>query len=349
MVYPLLRSLLFRLEPETAHTLSLNALRLLCRGPVSQYLNARIPPLPCRVMGLDFPNPIGLAAGLDKNADYLDALGALGFGFIEVGTVTPRPQPGNPRPRLFRLPQAQGLINRLGFNNQGVRHVVERIRQSRYRGVLGVNIGKNRDTPLSNAVDDYLFCLREVYPHAHYITVNISSPNTPGLRDLQRGERLDALLAALQAERVELAKRQGRRVPLAVKIAPDLSAGELEELSSTLLRHGVDAVIATNTTATRLGVEGLPHADEEGGLSGRPLLKRSTEVVRQLRTLLDGRLPIIAVGGILGAADAQAKLAAGASLIQLYTGFIYRGPGLVREIAEALRMGCLQENTDENH
>jgi dihydroorotate dehydrogenase len=344
MLYPLLRALLFRLDPEAAHDLSLNALRLGCRGPIGRWLSARMTRLPRTVMGLTFPNPIGLAAGLDKNADYLDTLGALGFGFIEVGTVTPRPQAGNPRPRLFRLPRAQALINRLGFNNRGVDYVVERIRHARYRGVLGVNIGKNRDTPLANAVDDYLCCLRKVYPYAHYVAVNISSPNTPGLRDLQSGKRLGALLAALQAERARLAAEHDRHVPLAVKIAPDLSAAELEALALTLLRHGVDAVIATNTTLERPSVQGLPHADEEGGLSGRPLLERSNEVIRQLRSILAGRIPIIGVGGILGAADAQAKLAAGASLIQIYTGFIYRGPGLVREIAEALRVESSQEN-----
>jgi dihydroorotate dehydrogenase len=337
MLYDLSRRLLFHLDPETAHDLVLNALRLFCRGPVARILAARVPVVSRRVMGIDFPNPVGLAAGLDKNADYLNALAALGFGFIEAGTVTPRPQPGNPRPRLFRLPQAQALINRMGFNNKGVDYLVQQVQQSNFRGVLGINIGKNFDTPLEKAAADYLFCLRKVYPYAHYVTVNISSPNTPGLRDLHYGEALNRLLALLKGEQSKLAAEYGRYVPLAVKIAPDLSDADMVFIGQTLLRHDIDAVIATNTTFSRQGVAGLPHAQESGGLSGRPLTALATQVVRRLHQIMEGRRPIIATGGILSGVDAKAKLAAGASLVQLYTGLIYRGPALVREVAEALR------------
>jgi len=288
-------------------------------------------------MGLDFPNPVGLAAGLDKDGECIKAWEALGFGFIEVGTVTPRPQPGNPKPRMFRLPPAQALINRMGFNNQGVDFLVEQVRRTRFKGVLGINIGKNADTPVERASDDYLIGLRKVYPWASYITVNISSPNTPGLRDLQYGEALDRLLAALKEEQQRLADVHGRYVPLAIKIAPDLADVDVRTVGQALLRHGMDAVIATNTTFSRAGVESLRHAQETGGLSGAPLMARSTEVVRQLAEVLEGRLPIIAVGGILSGADAAAKIAAGASLVQIYTGFIYRGPELIREAVKALQ------------
>jgi len=338
MFYPLIRNLLFRLDPETAHDLTLTALRWGCRGPIARWLTAQVPAAPCTVMGIEFPNPVGLSAGLDKNADYLDALGALGFGFIEVGTVTPRPQPGNPRPRLFRLPRAQALINRMGFNNRGVDHLIEQLQRSRFRGVVGVNIGKNFDTPLEQALDDYRCCLRKVYPHAHYVAVNISSPNTPGLRELQHGEYLDPLLAELKAEQAVLTKRWGRYVPLAVKIAPDLDDAALSTLVKVLLRHNVDAIIATNTTASRQGVETLPRADESGGLSGKPLREPATQIVRRLHELVQNRLPIIAVGGILTGADVREKQAAGASLVQLYTGLIYRGPALIREAVSAWRV-----------
>lgn len=336
MLYDLTRRLLFRLDPETAHAVTLNMLALICRGPVARRLAGRVPAAPHRVMGIDFPNPVGLAAGLDKNGDYLDALAGLGFGFIEVGTVTPRPQPGNLKPRLFRLPEAQALINRMGFNNRGVDYLVSRIREARFRGVLGVNIGKNFDTPPERAVDDYLTGLRKVYPCAHYVAVNISSPNTPGLRELQHGEALDRLLSALKQAQATLAAEHGRYVPLAIKIAPDLDDRALVAIGQALLYHGVDAVIATNTTFSRQGVAGLPHASEAGGLSGAPLTARATEVVRRLRDVLAGRLPIIAAGGIMSGADASARIAAGASLVQLYTGLIYRGPGLIREAVEAL-------------
>jgi len=289
-------------------------------------------------MGLDFPNPVGLAAGLDKDGECIKAWEALGFGFIEVGTVTPRPQAGNPKPRMFRLPPAQALINRMGFNNRGVDFLVEQVRRTRFKGVLGINIGKNADTPVERASDDYLIGLRKVYPWASYIAVNISSPNTPGLRDLQYGEALDRLLAALKEEQQRLADVHGRYVPLAIKIAPDLADVDVRTVGQALLRHGMDAVIATNTTFSRAGVESLPHAQEAGGLSGAPLMARSTEVVVRLADVLEGRLPIIAVGGILSGADAAAKIAAGASLVQLYTGFIYRGPELIREAVQALKI-----------
>lgn len=337
MLYDLVRGLLFQLDPETAHAVTLKTLRLICRGPVARYYAARVPASPRTVMGIQFPNPVGLAAGLDKNADYLNALGGLGFGFIEVGTVTPRPQPGNPCPRLFRLPQAQALINRLGFNNRGMDYLVEQVRRARFRGVLGINIGKNFDTPLECAAEDYLLCLRKVYPHANYIAVNISSPNTPGLRDLQYGEPLERLLEVLKEAQARLAVEHGHYVPLAVKIAPDLSDEDISVVGQTLVDHSIDAVIATNTTSSRQGVERLAHAQETGGLSGHPLAARATEVVQRLHDTLQGRLPIIAVGGILSAADAGAKVAAGASLVQIYTGLIYKGPDLIRQVAEALR------------
>ncbi len=292
---------------------------------------------PRQVMGLSFPNSVGLAAGLDKNGEYIDALAALGFGFIEIGTVTPRPQPGNPRPRLFRLPEAEAIINRMGFNNRGVDYLLEQVARAEYRGVLGINIGKNFDTPVERAADDYLIGLRKVYAAASYVTVNISSPNTANLRQLQEGEALTALLAALKREQTDLAQRHGKYVPLAVKIAPDLSPEAVAAIAATLRELRLDAVIATNTTVSREGVAGLPGAGESGGLSGRPLTQRATAVVSQLSAALAGELPIIAVGGILSAEDAAAKLHAGASLVQIYSGLIYRGPALVAEVAAALR------------
>jgi len=335
--YPLLRSFLFRLDPETAHHWTLRLLRLPGAGILSTLTALGIPTAPRRVMGLDFPNPVGLAAGLDKDGECIALWRTLGFGFVEIGTVTPRPQPGNPKPRMFRLPQAQALINRMGFNNQGVDRLVERVRRARFKGVLGINIGKNADTPVERAVDDYLIGLRKVYRWASYVAVNISSPNTPGLRDWQYGAPLERLLEALKNEQARLAAEQGRYVPLAVKIAPDLAEADLSTVGQALLRHELDAVIATNTTLSRAGVEGLPHAGEAGGLSGAPLRARSTAVVRQLREILEDKLPIIAVGGILSGADAAAQIAAGASLVQIYTGFIYRGPELIREAVKALR------------
>lgn len=287
-------------------------------------------------MGLEFPNPVGLAAGLDKNGEHIDSLAALGFGFMEVGTVTPRPQPGNPTPRLFRIPEARALVNRMGFNNDGVERLMDNVARARYRGILGINIGKNFDTPIERAADDYLYCLRKVHAAASYVVVNISSPNTANLRQLQQSDQLDRLLGTLTGENRKLAARHGRTVPLAVKIAPDLNAEELRQMAASFVRHRVDAVIATNTTISREGVEGLENAGETGGLSGAPLKIRSTAVLRELARSLDDRIPIIGVGGIFAAADAREKLVAGASLVQLYSGLIYEGPGLVRRIAADL-------------
>ncbi|HEX2830679.1 MAG TPA: quinone-dependent dihydroorotate dehydrogenase [Burkholderiales bacterium] len=335
-MYSLLRPALFSLDAETAHHLTLHSLKAL-HGLGFVRSGAGTPAHCAReVMGIRFPNPVGLAAGLDKNGDYIDALGGLGFGFIEVGTVTPRPQPGNPKPRLFRLPRANAIINRMGFNNLGVDHLVENVRRRRWQGVLGINIGKNFSTPIEKAADDYLACLRKVYALASYVTVNISSPNTKGLRDLQAAAQLEALLGALACEREKLAQSHGRRVPLALKIAPDLEVQEIAEIAQVVERFGFDAVIATNTTVTREAVASLPHGAEAGGLSGDPVRAKSTLVVRELARALAGRVPVIGVGGIASAADAQEKIAAGASLVQLYTGLVYRGPALVAECVREL-------------
>jgi dihydroorotate dehydrogenase len=334
-LYPLLRLLLFRLDGETAHDLTFRMLD----GAVRLGLTRAPEPLPGRAvdcMGLRFPNPVGLAAGLDKNAAHVDGLASFGFGFLEVGTVTPRPQPGNPRPRLFRVPEARGIINRMGFNNGGVDKLLANAAAVRYRGILGINIGKNFDTPIERAADDYLACLRKVYARADYVTVNISSPNTKNLRSLQEGDALLALLRALKDEQIALAAKHGKRVPLAVKIAPDLDESQLDAIADVLVSTGMDAVIATNTTLARDGVAGLQHGDEAGGLSGAPVREKSTAVVRGLAKRLDGRLPIIAAGGILSGADAREKIDAGATLVQVYSGLIYRGPALVGEAIRAL-------------
>lgn len=336
MLYSLARRFLFSMDPEAAHDFALASLQRMERAGAAPLLADKGPSRAVRVMGLDFPNPLGLAAGLDKNGAYIDALAALGFGFIEIGTVTPRAQPGNPKPRMFRLPEAQALINRLGFNNQGVEQLLANVAGARYRGVLGINIGKNFDTPLERAADDYEICLAKVYAHASYVTVNVSSPNTKDLRQLQGADELGALAGKLKTEQLRLADAHGRYVPLALKIAPDLDDAQLEAIAHCLLKHKLDAVIATNTTVSRAAVQGLPHAAESGGLSGAPLRDASTAVVRKLARLLDGRLPIIGVGGIMNAEDARAKLEAGASLVQIYTGFIYRGPHLIGEILRAL-------------
>lgn len=336
-MYPFLRQLLFRLEPELAHKLSLQALNSGSMLGVSRLFCRPVESMPRRVMGIDFPNPIGLAAGLDKNGDYLKALASIGFGFIELGTVTPRPQAGNPKPRLFRLQRAEAIINRMGFNNKGVDHLVEQVQRARYRGVLGINIGKNFDTPLEQATDDYLIGLRKVYSLASYVVVNVSSPNTAGLRELQHGELLDELLAAVKAEQKLLSLQYARYVPLVIKISPDMSDSELELIADRLLAHRIDGVAATNTTLARTGVQGLRYADQGGGLSGKPLQQRSTQVVRLLSQQLQGRIPIIGIGGIHDPDSAMQKLHSGASLIQLYSGLIYRGPELVSEIARALR------------
>lgn len=336
MLYRAIRPLLFALDAETAHTVGLRSLAWLHSIGLSALIARRLPSCPVKAMGLDFPNPLGLAAGLDKHAEYIDPLSALGFGFIEIGGVTPRPQPGNPRPRIFRLPRARAIINRMGFNSVGVERVAQNIRRSRYRGVLGANLGKNADTPLERAADDYAASLAALYPHLHFATINVSSPNTQGLRRLQNADELDALLARLNRERTELSSRHGRRVALALKIAPDLGGGELESIARASLKHEIDAIIATNTTTSREGVEGLPHARESGGLSGAPLKIRSTETIRRLAGILQGAITIIGVGGILGLADAREKLEAGANLLQIYSGLVYRGPGLVREIVTGL-------------
>jgi dihydroorotate dehydrogenase len=332
MMWELARAALFRLDPETAHRVTfalLDACAPLLTGRAADAA-------PVQLMGLTFPNRIGLAAGLDKNGAHIDALARLGFGFLEVGTVTPRPQPGNPRPRMFRLPRAQAVINRMGFNNLGVDRLVRNVQSASYRGILGINIGKNFDTPIERAASDYLTCMRKVYPLASYLTINISSPNTKNLRRLQEADELDRLLAALKAEQSKLAQEHGRYVPVALKIAPDLTAEQLHSIADLLLAHRIDAVVATNTTVSREGVEGLAHAEESGGLSGAPLSARSTQVVRELAGQLKGRIPVIGVGGIMRAEDAAQKLAAGASLVQLYTGLVYTGPRLVRDCIRRL-------------
>ena len=335
-LYPLFRPLLFAADPELAHDVALGGLDAAARVGLAQLAASRLPQAPVEAMGLRFPNRVGLAAGLDKNAAHLKGLATLGFGFIEAGTVTPRAQPGNPRPRMFRVVEAQALVNRLGFNNGGVDAFVANVARSGYRGILGINIGKNFDTPNERAADDYVACLRAVHAHASYVTINVSSPNTKGLRDLQAEKALSALLARIVAERDDLAQKHGRCVPLAVKIAPDLDDVAVNAVARLLVAHRLDGVIATNTTIARDGVAGLPHADEAGGLSGAPLRERSTAVLRTLAKALDGALPIIGVGGILAAGDAQQKIDAGATLVQLYTGLIYRGPDLVAECVRAL-------------
>jgi dihydroorotate dehydrogenase len=335
-LYPLFRPLLFAADPELAHDVALGGLDAAARVGLAQLAASRLPQAPVEAMGLRFPNRVGLAAGLDKNAAHLKGLATLGFGFIEAGTVTPRAQPGNPRPRMFRVVEAQALVNRLGFNNGGVDAFVANVARSGYRGILGINIGKNFDTPNERAADDYVACLRAVHAHANYVTINVSSPNTKGLRDLQAEAALSALLARIVAERDDLAQKHGRCVPLAVKIAPDLDDAAVNAVARLLVAHRLDGVIATNTTIARDGMAGLPHADEAGGLSGAPLRERSTAVLRTLAKALDGALPIIGVGGILAAGDAQQKIDAGATLVQLYTGLIYRGPDLVAECVRAL-------------
>jgi len=334
-MYPLARSLLFRLDPEQAHRVVTGALDVAAGLRLAGLASRRVAD-PVTVMGLHFPNAVGLAAGLDKDGDHLRGLAALGFGFLELGTVTPRPQPGNPRPRMFRLPAERALINRMGFNNRGVHHLLRRLADWRPPVPVGINIGKNRDTPLEDAVEDYRHCLQQVYAAADYVVVNLSSPNTPGLRDLQEGRRLEALLATLKVDQARLDAEHGRYVPLVVKIAPDLDDAPLRALVRTLCQHGVDGITATNTTVAREGVADSPMAEEAGGLSGAPLLARSTAVLRQVREEAGPRLPLIGVGGVLEGDDAAAKVAAGADLVQLYTGLIYRGPALIAEAAHAI-------------
>ena len=332
--YSLVRPALFALDPETAHELTIAALAK--AGPLASLGCGKTAGRAVEVMGLKFPNPVGLAAGLDKNGEAIDGLAALGFGFIEIGTVTPRPQPGNPKPRMFRLPEAEAIINRMGFNNHGVAALVENVKRAKYRGILGINIGKNADTPIERAADDYLACLDAVYAHASYVTVNISSPNTKNLRDLQSADALGALLAQLKQRQSELAQTHGRYVPIALKIAPDLDDEQIAAIADLLRRHRMDAVIATNTTLARDQVANLAHGQETGGLSGAPVREKSTAVIRALAGLLQEEVPIIGVGGILCGADAREKISAGAKLVQVYTGLIYRGPALVRECIQAL-------------
>jgi dihydroorotate dehydrogenase len=328
-LYRLARPLLFSLDPETAHRATLRLLDLAA-------FSRDIPPHPVRAMGLEFANPVGLAAGLDKDAAHIDALARLGFGFIEVGTVTPRPQPGNARPRLFRVKDKQALINRFGFNNVGIDAFLANAARSRWRGVLGINIGKNADTPAGRAADDYALCLEKAYAAASYVTINVSSPNTENLRRLQDKHPLDALLARLVALRERLADRHGRKVPLVLKVAPDLDDPQIQIICESVEQHGIEGLIATNTSVSREGVEGLRHAGEAGGLSGSPILRKSTDVLRKFAARLPGTA-LIGAGGILSGGDAKEKLAAGASLVQLYTGLVYRGPGLVSECVSACR------------
>ena len=330
--YPLARHFLFKLDPEVAHELSIHQLAWMGGTPFELFFRNKLPSRPVEVMGLKFDNPVGLAAGLDKDGDAIDAFGAMGFGFIEVGTVTPRPQPGNDKPRIFRVIPAQGIINRMGFNNKGVDNLIENVKKSRYKGILGINIGKNKDTPIENGKDDYLICMDKVYPYAGYIAVNISSPNTPNLRQLQYGEALDELLKVLKERQKELAEQHKKYVPLAVKIAPDLTSDELKQVAESLLKYNIDGVIATNTTLDRELIHDMPHAAETGGLSGRPLQNKSTEIIRQLHEYLKGQIPIIGVGGIDSVMAAREKMQAGAELVQIYSGFIYHGPDLVKNI-----------------
>jgi dihydroorotate dehydrogenase len=330
-LYGLARPFLFSLDAENAHQLALRT-----AGVAALFAP---PPAraPVRAMGIEFPNPIGLGAGLDKNAEHIDAMGALGFGFLEVGTVTPRPQPGNARPRLFRLESRQAIINRFGFNNVGVEEFIRNVRRSRWTGILGINIGRNADTPPERAIDDYELGLQAVYAHAAYVTINISSPNTKGLRTLQEADHLNALLKRMTALRDPLADRYGRRVPLVVKVAADLNGAEIQAIADAVRRHGIEGVIASNTSTSRDGVAGLPHASEAGGLSGAPIRQRATRVLRELAFALKGEVTLIGGGGVMSGADAVEKFAAGASLVQLYTGLVYRGPELVAECVSAFR------------
>jgi dihydroorotate dehydrogenase len=335
-MYSLLRSALFCLPPETSHYVALDSLALLARLGFNPFAD-QPPPQPTQLMGLNLPNPVGVAAGLDKNGDYIDALAALGFGFIEIGTITPKAQPGNPKPRMFRLPSQQAIINRMGFNNHGIDYLLKQVDNAKFDGILGINIGKNKDTSAEDAVNDYLICLRKSYSRASYITVNLSSPNTPGLRDLQFGEPLKNLLTTLKAEQTKLAKEYNKYVPLAIKIAPDMAVEDVENVAQCLLDTGMDGVIATNTTIDKRSVANLANGEEAGGLSGAPVFESSNKVITTLAQYLAGRIPIIGVGGIMSGKDALAKKQAGATAVQLYTGFIYDGPKLVGDVGRALK------------
>jgi dihydroorotate dehydrogenase len=337
MFYPAIRKVLFQFDAETIHELTIKGLKSTGSTPLNALYKQRVAKKPVTVMGINFPNPLGLAAGLDKNGECINAFAAMGFGFIEVGTVTPRPQPGNPKPRIFRLPEANAVINRMGFNNKGVDYLVSQVRSAKFSGVLGINIGKNKDTPDENAKDDYIHCMQKVYDFASYITINISSPNTPGLRSLQYGDALNELLSALKVEQAKLEKQYNKYVPIAVKIAPDLTEDEVKSIAISLIDNNIDGVIATNTTLSREGVEGLEYGNEQGGLSGGPVKEKSTTVISLLAKALDNKLPIIGVGGIASSYDANEKFIAGASLVQIYTGFIYQGPPLVKEIVNGVK------------
>ena len=333
MLYSLARPLLFTLAPERAHELTLS---LLDSAHKFGLMRQHVADKPVTCMGIQFPNPVGLAAGLDKNGEHIDALAALGFGFIEIGTITPRPQAGNPKPRLFRIPQAKAIINRMGFNNDGVDQLIENVKASKFKGVLGINIGKNATTPVENAVDDYLICLEKVYNYASYITVNISSPNTKNLRSLQSGDALTELLQTLKNRQLELAQEFAHYVPLVLKVAPDLEPEDIQFIAKQLIEFKIDGLIVTNTTLSRDGVDGLTHGDEAGGLSGAPVFEKSTACLAAFAQALEGKVPLIGVGGILNGEQAQAKIAAGASLVQIYSGLIYSGPELVKDCVNAL-------------
>lgn len=335
MFYPLLRKMLFQMDAEASHDLILSTLSRSHNTPLSLFWKQALDPKPVEVFGISFKNPIGLAAGLDKNGACIDALGQMGFGFVEIGTITPRPQIGNPKPRLFRLPEAQAIINRMGFNNHGVDQLVANVKATKFDGVLGINIGKNKDTPNEKGKDDYIHCMRKVFEYSSYITVNISSPNTPGLRDLQYGEALDDLLSSLKNEQLDLTAKHGKAVPLLVKIAPDLDDMELEQVADSLVSNQIDGVIATNTTIKRESVQGLPHGDEAGGLSGLPLVDLSQSICQRLKARVGDQLPIIGVGGIHDVNSATQRFEAGASLIQVYSSFIYQGPALIKQLVEA--------------
>ena len=336
-MYALARPFLFCLDAERAHDLGLTAIETAYRTGFNPLLAAKPAPMPVELFGLRFDNPVGLAAGLDKNGAHIDALSALGFGFIEVGTTTPRPQPGNPKPRMFRLPESEGVINRLGFNNGGVDALVRNAERAKFGGVLGINIGRNKDTPNESAVDDYLHCLERVYARASYVTINISSPNTQGLRDLQEEETLRRFIGTLRDAQERLASKHGKRKPMLLKIAPDLTEAELDAIADVVAESGIDGLICTNTTIDRTPVAGQRHAEESGGLSGKPLFAKSTAVLSGMARRMGGRVPLVGVGGIVAGADAAAKIDAGASLVQFYTGMVYRGPALIGECVEALR------------
>ncbi|MDO6710522.1 quinone-dependent dihydroorotate dehydrogenase [Aliiglaciecola sp. 2_MG-2023] len=335
-MYPLVQKALFQCDPEWSHDFTLNYLKRSQHNLLKLTYQQTVEDHPVKCLGLTFKNPLGLAAGLDKNGECIDAFSAMGFGFIEVGTVTPLAQPGNEKPRMFRLPDAKAIINRMGFNNKGVDYLVEQVKQSQYDGVLGINIGKNKQTEEKNALDDYLICLKKVYAYADYVTVNISSPNTPGLRSLQYGEALDHLLLGLKNEQQQLSQFHGKYVPLVVKIAPDLTDEEVQGIAASLVKTGIDGVIATNTTLDRSVVEGLRYAKEAGGLSGEVLTDKSLHITKKLAQYLDGAMPIIGVGGIHSSATANERLSAGASLVQIYSSFIYQGPPLIKQIVKGL-------------